>query len=56
MDRGAWRAIVHGVVRVGQDLTAKPPLPQSFPSGSFHKPLTVLHQREDRMNTTITEN
>ena len=24
MDRGAWRAIVHGVSRVGYDLVAKP--------------------------------
>ena len=25
MDRGAWRATVHGVTRVGQDLVSKPP-------------------------------
>ena len=25
MDRGAWRAIVRGVTRVGHDLAAKPP-------------------------------
>ena len=25
MDRGAWQAIVHGVVRVGHDLLTKPP-------------------------------
>ena len=31
-------------------------LSQSFPSGSFHKSLILLHQREDRMKTTITEN
>ena len=24
MDRGAWRATVHGVTRVGHDLAAKP--------------------------------
>ena len=30
-------------------------LSQSLPSGSFHKPLTLLHQRADRMKTTITE-
>ena len=24
-DRGAWRAIVHGVARVGHDFTTKPP-------------------------------
>ena len=26
-DRGAWRATVHGVARVGEDLVAKPPPP-----------------------------
>ena len=25
MNRGAWRAIVHGVVKVGHDLATKPP-------------------------------
>ena len=25
MDRGAWQATVHGVVRVGHDLETKPP-------------------------------
>ena len=25
MDRGAWRATVHGVARVGHDLKTKPP-------------------------------
>ena len=30
------------------------PLSQSLSSGSFHKPL--IHQRADRMKTTITEN
>ena len=32
------------------------PLSQSIPSGSFHKPLILLHQRADRMKHTITEN
>ena len=32
------------------------PLSQSLPSGSFHKPLIILHQRADRLKTTITEN
>ena len=27
MDRGDWRAIVHGVTRVGHDLATKPPPP-----------------------------
>ena len=31
-------------------------LSQSFPSGSFHKPFVLLHQRTDRMKTTVTEN
>ena len=36
---------------------ARPSFPHSwsFPSGSFHKPFILLHQREDRMKTTITE-
>ena len=32
------------------------PLSQSLPSGSFHRPLILLHQRADRLKTTITEN
>ena len=32
------------------------PHSQSLPSGSFHKPLILLHQRADRLKTTITEN
>ena len=32
------------------------PLSQSLPSGSFQKLLILLHQRADRMKTTITEN
>ena len=38
MDRGAWRATVHGVTRVGHNLMTKPPTAaaakslQSFPT------------------------
>ena len=32
------------------------PHSQSLPSGSFHKPLIIIHQRGDRMKTTITVN
>ena len=32
------------------------PLSQSLPSGSFPKPLILLHQRADRLKTTITGN
>ena len=31
------------------------PLSQPLPSGSFHKPVILLHQRADRLKTTITE-
>ena len=30
-------------------------LSQSIPSGGFHKPLILLHQRADRLKTTTTE-
>ena len=30
MDRGAWQATVHGVARVGHDITTKPPTLLSF--------------------------
>ena len=32
------------------------PLSQSLLSGSFHKPLILLHQRADWLKTTVTEN
>ena len=32
------------------------PLGQSLLSGSFHKPLILLHQREDRLKIKTTEN
>ena len=32
------------------------PVSQSLPSGSFHKLLIFLHQKADRVKTTITEN
>ena len=32
MDRGAWRATVYGVARVGQDLATKPPPPPELSS------------------------
>ena len=30
------------------------PLSQFLPSGNFHTPLFLLHQRKDRLKTTIT--
>ena len=35
MDRGAWRATVHGVARVGYDLATKPPPPQDIDYSSL---------------------
>ena len=35
MDRGAWRATVHGVVRVRHDLATKPPLPPQLLLGGW---------------------
>ena len=32
------------------------PLSQSLPSESFHKPLILIHQKAERMKTTIIEN
>ena len=32
------------------------PLSQSIPSGSFQKPLILLHQKADRLKTTVTGN
>ena len=70
MDREAWRAAVHGVTKSRTrlskwtELSMAPPIrtrlsfphSQSFPSGSFHKALILIHQRADKMKTTITEN
>ena len=41
-----------------QSIRTRPsfPLSQSLPSGSFHKPLILLHQRAGRLKTIITEN
>ena len=33
----------------------RPSFPLSLPSGSFHKLLIILHQRADRLKTTITQ-
>ena len=41
---------------MAQPIRSSFPLSHSLPSGSFHKPLILIHQRADRMKTTITEN
>ena len=39
-----------------QDPVQNKTLSQSLPSRSFHKSLILLHQRADRLKTTVTEN
>ena len=70
MDREAWRAEVHRVAKSQTQLSdstelnmASPirtrpsfPLSQPTPSGSFHKPLILLHQRTNRLKSIIPEN
>ena len=41
---------------VAPPISTRPSFPLSPPqSGSFHKPLILIHQRADRMKTTITK-
>ena len=47
MGRGARRATVHGIARVGQDLATKPPPPPSVP-----KQLWLAHSRAQTQRTT----
>ena len=49
---------IKDLLSMASPIRTKPSFPfsQSLPSGSFHKPLILLHQRADRMETTITEN
>ena len=46
------------LLSMAPSIRTRPSFPhsQSLPSGSFHKPLILINQREDRMKTTITEN
>ena len=50
MDRGAWRATLHGEARVGHDLVIKSPpsAPWGFPSGSAVKNLPLTQERRVR--------
>ena len=49
---------IKDLLSMAQSIRTRPsfPLSQSLPSGSFQKPLILLHQREDRLKTTNTEN
>ena len=48
-----WKIYWHGPAHRNK---TQFPLQSVSPSGSFHKPLIVLHQRTDRMKTTNIEN
>ena len=49
---------IKDLLRMAPPIRAKPSFPfsQYLPSGSFHKPLSLLHQMADRLKTTNTEN
>ena len=49
---------IKGLLSTAPTIRARSRFPsnQSLPSGSFHKPFILIHQRADRMETTITEN
>ena len=49
MDRGAWRAIVHGVARVGYDLTTKPPPPPYVKITRVHSEVPTGANQEERI-------
>ena len=48
---------INNLLSMAPPIRTKPSfsLSQSLPSGSCHKPLILLHQKADRMKTTITE-
>ena len=49
---------IKDLLSMAPPIRARPRFPhsESLPSGSFHQPLILIHQRADRMKTTITEN
>ena len=49
---------IKDLLSMAQPIRTRPTLPlsQSLPSGSFHKPLILTHQRADRLKITITGN
>ena len=42
--------------RMAPPIRTEPSFPVTLSSGSFHKPLILIHQGADRMKSTITEN
>ena len=51
MDRGAWCATVHGIVRVGHDLATKPPIPIKKTQNTFF--LNVVRQNDSEIYITM---
>ena len=51
------RNLIKDLLSMAPNTRTRPciPLSQSIPSGSFHKSLILLYQREDRLKITITE-
>ena len=49
---------IKGLLSMAPHIRIRPSFPfsQSLPSGSFHKPFSLLYHREDRLKTTIMEN
>ena len=53
MDRGAWRATVHGITRVGHDLLTKPPPPPPPPPNhTWGNSSQESHPKEEKENYT----
>ena len=58
-ERGEWKSWQTNVCLVKARIFSEQdrfPLSQSLPSRSFHKPLILLHEKADRLKTTITDN
>ena len=49
---------IKDLLSMASPIRARPRFPhsQALPSGTFNKPLSLIHQRVDRMKTTVTEN
>ena len=52
MDRGAWRATVHGLARIGRDLAAKP-LPYRYASSTLYYVQATIDQGGMRIKSEL---
>ena len=53
MGRGAWQATVHGIARVGHDLTTKPPPPSLIQRSEKNAETKENSQRRPDNNLVI---